>query len=109
MHTHTKDLNTPENTKIFQATLLRTQVALEDSFVRLASMCGEPSVVISDRGVMDGSAYMTEKLWTEMLEENNWNVVALRDQRYDSVLHLVTAADGAKEFYTLENNKVRHI
>ena len=30
----------------------------------------------------------------------------LRDQRYDAVLHLVTAADGAQEFYTLANNQV---
>ena len=27
--------------------------------------------------------------------------------RYDCVLHLVTAADGAKPFYTLENNATR--
>lgn len=31
----------------------------------------------------------------------------LRDQRYDAVVHLVTAADGAENFYTLANNEVR--
>jgi hypothetical protein len=32
----------------------------------------------------------------------------LRDKRYDVVLHLVTAADGAEKFYTLENNAARY-
>jgi CYTH domain-containing protein len=34
-------------------------------------------------------------------------VVGLRDRRYEAVLHLVTAADGAEAFYTTENNAVR--
>ena len=28
-------------------------------------------------------------------------------QRYDAILHLVTAADGAESFYTLANNQTR--
>jgi len=32
----------------------------------------------------------------------------LRDKRYDSIIHLVTAADGAESFYTLENNVARY-
>lgn len=31
----------------------------------------------------------------------------MRDNRYDAILHLVTAADGAESFYTLTNNVVR--
>ena len=34
-------------------------------------------------------------------------VEKLRDARYDAVLHLVTAADGAAEFYTTSNNEAR--
>jgi len=41
------------------------------------------------------------------LEEFNWTVPQLRDQRYEAVVHLVTAAIGAERFYTLENNKAR--
>ena len=33
------------------------------------------------------------------MDELNMNTVMLRDNRYDAVLHLVTAADGAEEFY----------
>jgi len=32
----------------------------------------------------------------------------LRDIRYDAVIHLVTAANGAPEFYTSENNVARY-
>jgi Tfp pilus assembly protein PilE len=42
------------------------------------------------------------------LDLNNYNIVYLRDKRYDVVLHLVTAADGAEKFYTLENNAARY-
>ena len=31
----------------------------------------------------------------------------IRDDRYDLVIHLSTAADGAEKFYDLENNKAR--
>lgn len=43
-----------------------------------------------------------------MLDENGWNTVYLRDKRYDAVIHLVTAADGAEKYYTLENNVARY-
>lgn len=33
------------------------------------------------------------------MDELNMTTVMLRDNRYDAVLHLVTAADGAEEFY----------
>ena len=33
--------------------------------------------------------------------------MGVRDQRYDAVFHLVTAADGAEPFYSLANNKGR--
>jgi len=32
----------------------------------------------------------------------------LRDVRYDAIIHLVTAANGASDFYTSENNVARY-
>lgn len=32
---------------------------------------------------------------------------SLRDGRYDGIFHLVTAASGAEEHYSLENNEAR--
>lgn len=35
------------------------------------------------------------------------DALSLRDGRYDGILHLVTAACGAEEHYSLENNEAR--
>lgn len=32
-----------------------------------------------------------------------FNAVQLRDNRYDAVIHLVTAANGADKYYNLDN------
>ena len=57
---------------------------------------------------MDPKAYMDNNTWQAVLDESGWNAVYLRDKRYDAVIHLVTAADGAPTFYTLENNVARY-
>lgn len=36
-----------------------------------------------------------------------YETVTLRDSRYDCVIHLQTAADGAAQFYTTHNNSAR--
>lgn len=91
----------------FQTQLLKTQMALEDAFTNVAKVSCKESFVLCDRGACDGKAYMEEALWTRMLKENGWDIIELRDGRYELVVHLVTAADGAREFYTLENNLTR--
>lgn len=91
----------------FQTQLLRTQIALEDALTNVARMSGKESFVLCDRGGCDGRAYMKDESWRIMLERNGWDIIELRDGRYDLVVHLVTAADGARDFYTLENNKTR--
>jgi AAA domain len=98
---------TPAQVSVFQASLLRTQMALEDNFLRIASAASRPSVLLCDRGAMDGRAYMSAEQWRAMLAENMWDPVTLRDERYDLVIHMVTAADGALAFYQLENNATR--
>lgn len=42
-----------------------------------------------------------------MLSENKLTTVDVRDSRYECVIHLQTAANGALEFYTCENNSTR--
>ena len=41
------------------------------------------------------------------VQDQNWTVQQLRDQRYDAVFHLVTTAIGAENFYTQANNATR--
>lgn len=36
---------------------------------------------------------------------NNWNAIDLRDNRYNQIVHMVSAANGAEEFYSTEVNR----
>jgi CYTH domain-containing protein len=90
-----------------QAEMLRVMMALEDAFSAVARATGKPSILLCDRGTMDVSAYLPPAAWAALLNEYDWTVVGLRDRRYEGVIHLVTAADGAEAFYTTENNAVR--
>jgi predicted ATPase len=92
----------------FQANLMKLQMSLEDIFTDLAVNSGEKSMVLCDRGVMDGSAYIDESLWQALLDEVGWTVVHLRDRRYEQVIHLTTAANGAEKYYNLASNEARY-
>ena len=75
---------------------MRLQIALEDTYLDFAQMIdGQPVVILIDRGLLDGSAYVSQNNWQALLDDLGCNIVMLRDNRYDAVLHLVTAADGA--------------
>ncbi|AYU80925.1 AAA domain containing protein, putative [Leishmania donovani] len=91
------DLTVPQ-----QLGLLRTQLALEDQFYALAVASNVPTVIVSDRGTMDGRAFCTDEQFQEILRGVGSTIDVLRD-RYDAVIHMVTAADGAEEFYNLDN------
>lgn len=65
-------------------------------------------LLLCDRGCMDARAYLPEELWQAILDQKNWNPITLSHKRYDMVLHLVTCADGAEEFYTTDNNQARY-
>ena len=44
---------------------------------------------------MDSAGYMSKENWQELQRLTGWSNVELRDERYDAVLHMITAADGA--------------
>lgn len=69
-------------------------------------MAAEKMLIVCDRGVLDNKAYMSDEEFQQVLAWQNSNEVEMRD-RYDAVFHLVTAAKGAQEFYTLANNTAR--
>ena len=85
---------------------LEIQLALEDKFQRMAEACTEPCVIICDRGTLDISAYMTPEMWDTITASVGVDTASL-PSRYDAVLHLVSAADGAEQFYTTSNNAQR--
>ena len=85
---------------------LEIQLALEDKFTRMAQEIQEPVIIVCDRGTMDISAYMTREIWEQITRAVGTSSAELR-QRYDAVLHLVSAADGAEQYYTTANNAQR--
>ncbi len=87
--------------------VLRYQLMMEDTFLELARNAPQPVLIVSDRGTMDISAYMESTVWQALLDELGLSDIKLRDARYDAVIHMVSAAIGAEEFYTLENNTAR--
>jgi len=86
---------------------LEIQLALEDKFQRMAQECEQPCLIVCDRGAMDISAYVSSKTWNELTRAVDTSTPELRE-RYDAVLHLVSAADGAEQYYTTANNAQRY-
>lgn len=56
---------------------------------------------------MDASAFISKEKWEAMLSANNWNSVELRDNRYNHIVHMVSAANGAEDFYSTEDHACR--
>jgi predicted ATPase len=102
-----KDMSEEEAYK-FQENLLKTMMQIESTFFDLASNCSQNCLVICDRGLMDASAYLKPSQWERMKTENNWNEVELRDSRYNQVIHMVSAAIGAEDFYHIDNHVTRY-
>lgn len=98
---------TPEDHAILIEAMIRQQMSLEDYFAKIATIQKKDVVLLIDRGVMDSPAYCAKETMKTVLERTKFNINDLRDHRYDMVLHMITAADGAEEFYTLENNQAR--
>lgn len=42
---------------------------------------------------------MNEDVWQAILDETGWSTIQLRDKRYEAVVHLMSAAEGAEDFY----------
>lgn len=96
----------------FQENLLKNLLQIEESVYQAAKFYQydkkQNCIVIYDRGAMDPVSYLEPDEWELLKRRNpNWNEVNLRDTRYDQIIHLITAAKGAEDFYTLSNNSVR--
>ena len=100
---------TPNRSLYYQGerAILETQLALENQFVRLAEVCKKPVLIVCDRGTMDISAYIQPEEWDEITAMAGTSPNELVE-RYDAVLHLVSAADGAEQYYTTATNATRY-
>ncbi len=95
----------------YEEAILDLQLFLEErverSVYEVFSKCSP--VVLLDRGIMDIKAFMPEgyeEEFEKMLERRNLNQHSVKS-RYTGVIHLVTCADGKREYYTLEGNSAR--
>ena len=92
----------------YQKCQVKLQLVKEQLFEQAAkTMNKEKILIVCDRGFMDNKAYMNDEEFDEALASVGGTLSEMRDQ-YDAVFHLVTAAKGAEEFYTLENNAARY-
>lgn len=94
------------NSKDFQSLLVKMQVNRDKAYSKIVSGIGAKTVILYDRGIMDGAAYCTKEEFNEILDEMNLSTQEIFSM-YDGVFHLVSAAIGAPEAYSKANNKVR--
>ncbi len=91
----------------YQKCQMKLQLEKEKVFeVAARTMATDKILIVCDRGTLDNKAYMDELEFNAVVRAIGSSEVELRDS-YDAVFHLVTAAKGAAEFYTTENNSAR--
>lgn len=91
----------------FQTAQMNMQLFKESMYEKAAEDSDyEKVLIVCDRGALDGKAFTDADTFREIVKNTGKSEVELRDN-YDAVFHMVTAAKGAEEFYTLENNSAR--
>lgn len=90
----------------YQLLQVKLQKYKEKIFEDGAKTMNGKILIVCDRGIMDNKAYIEDVLFKRILKELDTNEIKERDS-YDAVFHLVSAAKGKEEFYTLSNNKTR--
>ena len=93
----------------FQGIILDYQLNKEKTYDQAANYLeatGRDVIILYDRGLLDNKAYLDLDGWRRLLSSRNLLENDLKE-KYDSVIHMVTAACGAKDAYTLQNNHAR--
>ena len=91
----------------YQLLQMKLQKIKEQIFEDAAkTMKNDKILIVCDRGLLDNKAYMKSVQFKSALKEYDTNETKERDS-YDAVFHLVTAAKGKEEVYTLANNEAR--
>lgn len=88
----------------FQMLVFEEQLNNEDIAIKAAKYFNDYKdvVIICDRGIADQMAYISKKEFENMIATKGMTISDIYG-RYDCVLSLVTAADGAEEFYEWAN------
>ena len=92
----------------FQKYCIELQLKKEELCYKAAQEIeGENVLIFIDRGIYDDMAYVGEEAFREILANFDMRPEDING-RYDMVVHLVTAAKGKEEAYTLANNAARY-
>lgn len=93
--------------KKFQEILFEKQIKKEKLYNKVKKyISNDKIVIIYDRGLMDSKCYMLDEEFDNLLKVYKTNEIEIKS-RYDAVFHLVTAANGAVDYYTTANNSAR--
>lgn len=64
------------------------QITFEDGFERFARVCGQPSILLCDRGLMDGSVYMPAEDWARLVRLLIFATIRCVCVQYDNAVQL---------------------
>ena len=56
---------------------------------------------------MDASAYIEHAKWLELLDKLSLKEELMCEDRYHHVIHMMSAANGAEDFYSVEDHSAR--
>ncbi len=91
----------------YQRFQIRLQKVKEQIFDDAAKkMKNDKILIVCDRGILDNKAYMKDIEFKRILNELGTSETQERDS-YDAIFHLVSAAKGKENAYTLANNIAR--
>lgn len=87
----------------FQKIILMRQLAFEETCKMAAEVLGDKTVILYDRGALDGYAYVSDSEWENVLTSLNQKTLNLLSN-YDAVIYL----EGKNDYFTTENNQARY-
>lgn len=87
----------------FQRIVLEKQIHKEKIYDEIANFWpSEDVIILYDRTVLDGMVFVKEDEFKNLLKNQNLTLLSALE-RYDMVIHLITAAEEAPEFYLWNN------
>ena len=91
----------------YQLCQMKLQIAKEKVYdLAASSMDHDKILIVCDRGLPDNRAYMNDEDFQMCLKETGLTEEEIYKE-YKGAFHLVTAAKGAEDYYTTENNTAR--
>lgn len=96
---------TPQNMGSYEFHKLLFELELKEERKKTSEAEKKPCekvVMLFDRGLLDNRAFVTQAEFDRYSALNGVNEDVIRNS-YDAVFHLVTAANGAEEYYNLDN------